>query len=166
MRAQQLVKWLILVSVLALVTACQPTQLGSAPSAAVASIAPLATFEVTAEVESAPVSASIPKTSSGVYLTAQISPMCVGTMQRDTRCVQPYMGEFVITTLNGAVVTSVMTNREGQAVVELPPGKYILGVKTENVYPLAAPVKVNVLANRYVHLFLNLDSGLRGQPPR
>ena len=78
-------------------------------------------------------------------------------------CVQPYAGEFVITELNGAVVTSVMTNQEGQATVELPPGKYILGVRTENVYPLAAPVKINILPDRYVHISLSLDSGLQGQ---
>jgi hypothetical protein len=76
------------------------------------------------------------------------------------------MGEFVITTLNGAVVTSVMTNRDGQAMIALSPGRYILGVKTENIYPLAAPVKVNVLADRYVHILLNLDSGLRDQSAR
>ena len=166
MRAQQLGKWLIIVSTLVLVAACRPAQLGLAPSAAVASIAPLAMFEVAAEAESTPLPAPIVESSSGVYLTAYISPMCAETVQPDTGCVQPYAGEFMITELNGAVVASVVTNNEGQATVELPPGRYILGVKTENIYPLAAPVKVNVLANRYVVISFSLDSGLRGQSPR
>jgi|GEM_PF-6439222 len=165
MRAQQLGKWLVIVSALVLVTACQSVQaLSAAPAAA--AITPLAIFEVTAGTESAPVPAPASWSSSGVYLTAYISPMCTGTVQGDTRCVRPYVGEFVITAVNGAVVTSVMTNREGQATIDLPPGKYILGVKTENVYPLAAPVRVNVLAERYVYISLNLDSGLRGQLSR
>ena len=164
MRAQQFGKWLLLLSVLALAAACQPTQLPSGTSVAVASIAPLAVFEVTAEAESTPVLVPVPKTSSGVYLTAYISPMCAGTVQPDTECVQPYVGEFVVTEPNGAVVTSVMTNSDGQATIDLPPGKYILGVRTESIYPLAAPVRVNVLADRYVVIFLSLDSGLRGQP--
>lgn len=166
MRAQQLGKWLLLASALVLVAACQPAQLPAATSAAVASVAPLAVFEVTAEAESVPVPAPAALTSSGVYLTAQISPVCLGAVPLDAKCVQPYMGEFVITTLNGAVVTSVMTNRDGQATIALSPGRYILGVKTEDIYPLAAPVKVNVLADRYVHIFLNLDSGLRDRSAR
>jgi hypothetical protein len=75
--------------------------------------------------------------------------------------MQPYAGEFVITALNGAEVARVTTNQQGQATVELPPGKYILGVRTEDLYPRVVPVKVNILASRYVYISLSLDSGLR-----
>ena len=71
----------------------------------------------------------------------------------------------MITALNGAEVTRVVTNQTGQATVDLPPGKYLLGVRTEDIYPLAAPVKVDVLADRYVHISLSLDAGPRRQSP-
>jgi len=161
MRARQVGKWLLLVSSLLLVAACQSTQLDSVPPVAASAITPLAMFEVTAEAETA--SAPALTTASGVYLTAYISPICPGTVRSNTGCVQPYAGEFVVTELNGAVVTDVMTNNEGQVIIHLPPGKYILGAKTESVYPLAAPVKVDVLSDQYVHILINLDSGLGGQ---
>jgi hypothetical protein len=121
---------------------------------------PIAMFEVTPVSAVAPTPTPVRQTPSGVRLTANISPMCVEAARSNAECVRPYAGEFVITELNGAEVTRVVTNPAGQATVELPPGKYILGVRTEDVYPLAAPVKVNVLADRYAHISLSLDSGL------
>ncbi len=155
MRAQRLGMWLLALSVI-LVTACQPSQ-------TLSEIKPIAMFEVTHVPVSAPAPTPVTQTLSGVRLTANISPMCVGAAQSSAECTQPYAGEFVVTALNGAVVTSVMTDRKGQATVELPPGKYILGVRTEEIYPLAAPVKVNVVPDRYVHISFSLDSGLPWQ---
>jgi len=73
------------------------------------------------------------------------------------------VGEFVVTTLNGAEVTRVMTNYQGQALVDLPAGRYIVGARTESIYPYAAPVIVNVIADRYAYVSLRLDAGPRGQ---
>jgi hypothetical protein len=64
-------------------------------------------------------------------------------------CSQPYAGEFVVTTYNGAEVARVVTNWSGQGMVSLPPGRYIVGVRTTGYYPQAAPVYVSVYANSY-----------------
>ena len=167
MRAQQFGKWLLLLSVLVLVAACQPAQLRSAPSAAVASIAPLAMFEVTAEAEVYASAGSHAENLLRCVFDGLYQPdVCRDSAALTPGVCNPDVGEFVVTEPNGAVVTSVRTNSDGQATIDLPPGKYILGVKTENIYPLAAPVRVNVLADRYVVISLSLDSGLREQPPR
>jgi hypothetical protein len=161
MRAQQLRQWLPVLSALLLVAACRPAPFPSGPSAAPPPITQIAMFEV----KSVPAAASTPiRPTSGVILTATIDGKCVGPATSNAICVRPYAGEFVITALNGAEVARVMTNQQGQATINLPPGKYILGARTENIYPLAAPVKINVLAGRFVHILISLDSGLPGQP--
>ena len=163
MRAQRLGLWLLVLSTVLLVAACQPAQSLSAPRSTAPTIVAIAMFEVTPVSTSTPVPTPSAQTPSGVYLSTHISPLCTGAARSMAECVQPYTGEFVITELYGAGVTRVMTNQEGQATIELPPGKYILGVRTENVYPLAAPVKINIFPDRYVQISLSLDSGLQGQ---
>ncbi len=163
MRAQRPGLWLLGLSMVLLAAACQPAESQSMPRSTAPTIVPIAMFEVTPVSTSTPVPTPSAQAPSGVYLNSHISPMCIDAARIMAECVQPYAGEFVITELNGAVVTNVITNQDGQATIELPPGKYILGVRTEKVYPLAAPVKINILPNRYVHISLSLDSGLRSQ---
>jgi hypothetical protein len=96
---------------------------------------------------------------SGVHLTARIDTLCTNGAQPGTVCKQPYAGEFVVTGLNGAEVMRVATDYEGQATIDLPPGQYILGVRTEDIYPFAAPIRVNVLTDRYASISFSLNSG-------
>ena len=161
MRARRLGLWLLVMSMMLLVAACQPAQSLSAPRSTASTIMPIAMFELTPVPTSPPMPTPTAQTPSGVYLSTRISPMCSGSAQSTAECVRPYAGEFVITKPNGAVVASVMTNQAGQAAIELPPGKYVLGVRTENIYPLAAPVTINLLPDRNVHISLSLDSGLQ-----
>ncbi|CAG0931428.1 hypothetical protein TFLX_02156 [Thermoflexales bacterium] len=153
MRTQQRRPGLLVLSVILLASACQSPQSVSTPPTP---IAPVTLFEVNTVSTVAPTPV---RQTSGVRLAANIDLKCAEAAQPNAECLRPYSGEFVITTLNGAEVARVMTDDEGQATVDLPPGKYILGVRTEEIYPLAAPVKVNVLADRYVHISLSLDSG-------
>lgn len=159
MRAQRLEQWLLVSSAILLVAACRTAPLPI--ESAALPITQITMFEVSSVPDAAPTPAG---PTSGVRLTANITAKCTGVSKSNAGCVQPYTGEFVITAFNGAEVARVMTNLRGQATINLPPGKYILGVRTEKIYPLAAPVKVNVLADRYVYILLTLDSGLRGQP--
>lgn len=153
MRAQRPGRGLLVLSTLLLMAACQPAQAPSAPM-------------IPFDVNSVPASAPTPdRATSGVRLTASLFLRCAGVAESKAQCQQPYAGEFVITALNGAEVTRVVTNQTGQATVDLPPGKYLLGVRTEDIYPLATPVKVDVLADRYVHISLSLDAGPRRQSP-
>jgi hypothetical protein len=105
----------------------------------------------------------VPQSASGVRLAVNISPNCAGAGWYGTQCTQPYAGEFVVTALNGAVVTRVMTDYRGQATINLPPGRYILGARTENIYPFATPVRVNILNDRYAHISFNLLAGNQQQ---
>ena len=160
MRARTFLMWLLILTVTTIVAACQPVQAISAPPLLPAMV-PIVAFEVTPVPTSMLVPTPVSQSESGVRLTALIDTLCTSAARPDTGCVQPYAGEFVVTGLNYAEVTRVVTNHEGQATVELPPGKYILGVRTEGIYPLAAPVKVNVLADRYASISFSLDSGMR-----
>ena len=80
-------------------------------------------------------------------------------------CTQPYAGEFVVTELNGAEVARVLTNYQGQVMVNLSPGRYLVGVRTESIYPYSAPLIVNVLPGRYTSITFRLDSGQPWQSP-
>ena len=128
-----------------LLAACQADSVVTARSA---------TLEVQNSYISAAVAPESLESDSGVQLTAHMSSPCTSAV-----CPQPYAGEFVITELNGAEVTRVFTNHDGQATVHLPPGQYLLGVRTEEIYPLAAPATVNILANRYVSVDMSLIAG-------
>ncbi|HSD82717.1 MAG TPA: hypothetical protein VLG46_02605 [Anaerolineae bacterium] len=153
MRAQQRGQWLLILSLIWLAVACQAAP---SPSVPPKSITPITVIEINA----VPLLTPTPvRQASGVHLAANINQKCAEAAQPNADCVLPYTGEFVITELNGAEVTRVTTDRAGQVTVDLPPGKYILGVRTEEIYPLAAPVKVDVLADGYVSVSLSLDSG-------
>ncbi len=152
MRAQQFWFGLIIFSVIVLAATYQPVQSKSTLVAA----APDATYQVTPFPTRAPMPTPVSQNASGVQLAANISPTCAGAARYGSQCVQPYAGEFVVTALYGAEVTRVMTDYRGQATVNLPPGKYILGVRTENIYPLSTPVRVNILADRYARISLHL----------
>ena len=143
-------------------------------SVAVVTVAGQSARSILAASSNAALSASkaallLPQTAqygSGFYLTANVGPTCVNVSWYSPVCTQPYAGEFVVTALNGAEVTRVMTNYQGQALVDLPPGRYIVGARTENIYPYAAPVIVNVIADRYAYVSFRLDSGAQWQAQR
>ena len=158
MRARTFLMWLLILTVTTIVAACQPVQAISAPPILPAMV-PIVAFEVTPVPTSTLVTTPVSQSESGVRLTAIIDTLCTSAARPDTGCVRPYAGEFVVTKLNYAEVTRIATNHEGQATVELPPGKYILGVRTEGIYPLAAPIKVDVVADHYEPISFSLDSG-------
>src|SRR5262245_18947938 len=99
-------------------------------------------------VPAASTSAALPKAQlpqayqygSGIFVTASIGAACSWTTWNSPACTQPYAGEFVVTELNGAEVARVLTNYQGQAMVNVTPGRYLVGVRTENIYPYAAPL--------------------------
>jgi hypothetical protein len=152
MRAKLFWFGLIVMCAIVLAAAYQPVQSKSTTLSA----APGTTYQVTPFPTRAPMPTPVFQNASGVRLAANISPTCAGAAWYGSQCAQPYAGEFVVTALNGAEVTRVMTDYRGQATVNLPPGKYILGVRTENIYPLATPVRVNILADRYAHISFSL----------
>ncbi len=153
MHIKQILLWVSILSVAGLAVAAQPAQsiLASADSSAAAR----------------PVM-QVPQYGSGVLVMASGGPACpaVAWYGPVASCLQPYTGEFVVTALNGAEVTRVMTNYLGQAKIDLPPGWYIVGVRTESYYPHASPMIVNVIANRYTSVVFRVDLGLQWQSQR
>jgi hypothetical protein len=144
MRAKQILLWVLIFSAVGLAVAGLPARPLSASAADTAR--PL-------------LQAALYR--SGISLSASIGPACIGATWYSPACTHPYVGEFVVTELNGAEVTRAMTNYQGQATIILPPGQYIVGVRTEDIYPWAAPAFITVLADRYTPVSFNLDSGLR-----
>jgi hypothetical protein len=135
MRTKQILLWLMILSLASVIVVGQPARsvIASAPN------------------------------RSGIFLIASINSTCTRVAWYGAICTQPYAGEFVVTALNGAEVTRLWTNYLGQAVVSLPPGRYLVGVRTENLYPRAAPVLVDIVADRYTYVSLRLDAGLDTQ---
>jgi hypothetical protein len=99
------------------------------------------------------------QSGSGVFLAASIGPTCIGISWDSAVCARPFVGEFVATASNGEEVARFTTNYWGQATVNLSPGRYLVGLRSEDFYPRAAPVTVEVVADRYVYVFLRLDAG-------
>ena len=146
MRAKQGLLWVLILSLAGLTMISQSARSVSATST---SIAPPQAYQY----------------GSGIFVTASISAACSWTIWNSLGCAQPYAGEFVVTELNGAEVVRVLTNYQGQAMINLSPGRYLVGVRTENIYPYAAPQMVNVLPGRYTYVSFSLDSGRPWQPP-
>jgi hypothetical protein len=156
MHTKQILLWVLILSVAVVAVVGQPSRsiLAAPPNAASAASKPALLFPQAVQY------------GSGLYLTAIIGPTCADVGWYSSTCLEPYAGEFVVTALNGAEVTRVMTNYQGQALVDLPPGRYIVGVRTENIYPYAAPMIVNVMADRYAYVSFRLESGVQWQARR
>jgi hypothetical protein len=152
MRIKQILWWMLILTLVSTAVACQSA--GPLAASAISSVAAL------------PASASLPQATqnySGIFLTAIIGPTCIRTTWYGPECGQPYVGEFVVTALNGAEITRVWTNYQGQATVALPPGKYIVGVRTEDVSAWTAPQIVNVFADRYASISFGVNADPGGQ---
>lgn len=148
MHPKRILLWVLILSLAGMTAVFQPaSSISVSAASSIAALPPSQTYY----------------TNSGIYLTVSIGPACARASWSSPECIRPYAGEFVVTALNGAEVTRVMTNYQGQAIVALLPGRYIVGVRTENFYPRAAPMIVNVLPGRYAYVSFRLDSGLRWQ---
>jgi hypothetical protein len=123
MRARRMWFWLAIFSALMLAVAFQPVQSRSVPLPAATG----AMYQVTPFPTRAPVPTPVSRTASGVRLAASVGPTCAVATQYGTQCVQPYAGEFVVTALNGAVVTRVMTDYRGPRRSICPLGSIFLG---------------------------------------
>ncbi len=108
-----------------------------------------------------PISTETPVTATtGVHLAAKVGPTCPGPQRPGQVCEGPYQGEFVITA-NGAEVTTVTTDAEGLAMVELAPGNYTVALKSEARLPQSAPVDFTVAVGQITEVNIEIDSGMR-----
>lgn len=100
---------------------------------------------------------------SGVRVQAKISPTCPGPVRPDQVCEAPYQGDFVVTDAAGSLVAAFATDANGQALIDLPPGEYVIAPKLDPqaALPQGGPVGVSVPIGGYVDVTLELDSGMR-----
>jgi len=158
MRTRYFTLFLLIFMVLTMIIACSPTESVALLSLRVTVMSGwwhVATATPSAWSGSAPAYQS----DSGLYLTARINAPCVDVAWSGSACSQPYAGEFVITTYNGAEVARVMTNWSGPGMVSLLPGRYSVVVRTAGDYPQASPVYVSVYANNYASAWFSLNAG-------
>jgi len=67
----------------------------------------------------------------------------------------------VVTDPTGGEVARVTTDQNGQALIDLPPGEYMVTPKIVGRLPSGAPVSANVIDGQYVKVNIELDSGMR-----
>ena len=152
--------------ILLILASCKPaaTPVSPSPSPLPGPVVPQQIVpETTREIPPSPVATSIPPAmvTSGIRITAKIGPTCPGPERPGQVCEGPYEGEFSITTGDGAETARVMTDQNGQATVDLPPGQYTVTPKIEGRLPSGAPVDVTVLPGEVVEVSVELDSGMR-----
>jgi len=121
-------------------------------------IVPEATQELPPSPLATPASSAA---SSGIRLTATTGPTCPGPQRPGQVCTKPYVGTFDVQTEAGQVVTSVTTDAQGQATIELPPGKYTLTPTTKGPGMRSALVQVTVPPGQVVNVNAELDTGIR-----
>jgi hypothetical protein len=100
---------------------------------------------------------------SGITFTVTLGPTCPGPQREEEVCTAPYEGAFVVTHSDGREAARFTTDVHGRAVVDLPPGSYIVSIKpgTGRSQPRGGPVDVTVAAGQYVEISLALDTGMR-----
>ncbi len=74
---------------------------------------------------------------------------------------RPYQADFSILNQNSQVLGQVKSDAQGNFVVYLPPGTYILQPLSAAIYPRGTPVTVTVLQGQLVQVTIRFDSGIR-----
>jgi hypothetical protein len=100
--------------------------------------------------------------SSGIRGAVVIGPTCA--VQRvGQRCAdEPYATELRIVDLkNDEQVATVTSDANGRFEVALAPGQYRIEPASSRSPPSAAPVDVEVAAQRYAAIRIHFDSGIR-----
>jgi len=76
-------------------------------------------------------------------------------------CTQPYQGLFAVTNNSRAEVARAVTDQDGKATIDLPPGDYTITPRVEGRLPSGTPTVVTVFSGQYVEVSIELDSGIR-----
>jgi hypothetical protein len=165
MRYLKLVFLFSALSTMLVLASCKPaaTPTSKPPSPLPTAIQQQNMPEATHEIPPSPVATPIPPTvpTSGIRITAKTGPTCPGPERPGQVCEEPYEGEFVITTSGGAEAARVLTDQNGQATVDVPPGNYTVTPKIEGRFPTGAPVDVTVPPGQVVEVSFELDTGMR-----
>ncbi|KKR80184.1 MAG: hypothetical protein UU73_C0006G0012 [Candidatus Daviesbacteria bacterium GW2011_GWA1_41_61] len=101
------------------------------------------------------------QSNSGIYGQVILSPTCP-VQKAGEECTKPYQGTVIIKNYDQSQeVTSFTTNSKGEFRVSLPPGRYYLLLGGDRSFPFLKPTSVEVKANQYTKIDLNVDTGIR-----
>jgi len=104
-----------------------------------------------------------PTPSSGIVGTVTEGPMCPGPVQvgNNTCPDQPYQTTIKVLNSNNDQVAQFQTDANGNFMVPLAPGTYILHPEAGNPLPQAADQTVTVTAGQYTQVTIQYDTGMR-----
>jgi hypothetical protein len=100
--------------------------------------------------------------AAGIQGKVLLGPMCpvveVGSPCPD----RPIEADITVTSLDGKVVATGHSGKDGDYRISLPPGSYtVTAERPDGQFGAGKPVTVKVTADTYVRLNLLVDSGIR-----
>lgn len=105
--------------------------------------------------------------TSGVAGMVVVSPSCPGPQRLgEDACTSPLAdAKLSLKPLSHSAQESAdlksSTNSRGRFSIAAPPGRYLLRVEVEGLYPRCPPVKVKVRRSGLTHTEVRCDSGMR-----
>lgn len=112
-------------------------------------------------------SAPDPGRGSGVVGMVVVSPSCPGPQKiGEDACTSPLADAKLSLKPLGRVAQGAedlksSTNSKGRFSIAAPPGRYVLHVEVEGIYPRCPPTKVRVQRSGLTHTEVRCDSGMR-----
>ena len=106
--------------------------------------------------------ASPPSAGSGVAGYVRVAPSCPGPTRPGLACVAPLAGaRLQLRTPAGKVVHRDSAAEDGAFSIAAPPGRYVLQVEVDGLYPRCEPTPLRIVKGRWARLTLECDSGMR-----
>jgi hypothetical protein len=103
-----------------------------------------------------------PTLSSGVEGIVLLGPTCPVQVAGASPCLTPYAALLVIVDSNGNKVASISSGPDGHFRVPLAPGDYVIQPASgQGGIPSGTPVAFSVVADTYVDVEVDYDSGIR-----
>jgi hypothetical protein len=100
--------------------------------------------------------------SSGIVGKVLIGPSCPVQTAGSTQCDdKPFQATISILNTKGQVLSQVESDIQGNFVVSLAPGTYILQPVTKAIYPHGTTLTVTVLQGQITQMTIYFDSGIR-----
>ncbi len=99
---------------------------------------------------------------SGVAGYVRVAPSCPGPTRPGQACVAPFAGaRLQLRTPAGKVVRRDSAAEDGVFRIAAPPGRYVLQVEVDGLYPRCEPTPLRIVKGRWTRLTLECDSGMR-----
>lgn len=106
--------------------------------------------------------ACAPAADSGVAGHVRVAPSCPGPTRPGQACVAPFAGaRLQLRTPAGKVLRRDSAAEDGAFKIAAPPGRYVLQVEVEGLYPRCEPAPLRIVKGRWTKLTLECDSGMR-----